>query len=83
MGPLALGPRWLAYAAAEAPSHGAGRAAPQRLSASSSPGGAGSAGSGSAALLSHYARVGGKHLAAGVMKGARPCDACVALLLRR
>ena len=62
MGALALGPRWLAYAAAEAPTPGAGHAAPQRLA--SSPGGGGGA-----ALVAHYAKLGGKHLAAGVMKG--------------
>ncbi len=70
VGPLALGPRWLAYASTEAPSAGAGRAAPQPL-LSGSPGGGGGA-----AMVAHYAKLGGKHLAHGVMKGKRLISAC-------
>ncbi len=70
VGPLALGPRWLAYASTEAPSAGAGRAAPQPL-LSGSPGGGGGA-----AMVAHYAKLGGKHLAHGVMKGKRLIGAC-------
>ena len=64
VGPVALGLRWLAYASAEAPAPVATAAGGQAVRLASSPGGGG----GGAAMVAHFAKVGGRQLAAGVKK---------------
>eukprot|EP00850_Spirogloea_muscicola_P001674 SM000006S19439 [mRNA] locus=s6:707062:712117:- [translate_table: standard] len=65
---MALGSRWLAYAANQPMVAPTGRASPQHLSPS--PGASPStspAGTGGAALMARYAKESGKHLAAGIV----------------
>ncbi|TKY66705.1 Autophagy-related protein 18f [Spatholobus suberectus] len=62
-GPLAVGPRWLAYSGSPAATATSGRVSPQHLTPSASFPGFSSNGS----LVAHYAKESSKHLAAGIV----------------
>ncbi|RDX72115.1 Autophagy-related protein 18f, partial [Mucuna pruriens] len=62
-GPLAVGPRWLAYSGSPAVTASSGHVCPQHLTTSASFPGFSSNGS----LVAHYAKESSKHLAAGIM----------------
>ncbi|KAI9119193.1 hypothetical protein K1719_009868 [Acacia pycnantha] len=65
-GPLAVGPRWLAYASNSPLPLNVGRLSPQNLSPS--PGVSPSTSPGSGSLVARYAMESGKHLASGIIK---------------
>ncbi|XP_028762249.1 autophagy-related protein 18g isoform X2 [Neltuma alba] len=65
-GPLAVGPRWLAYASNNPLPLNVGRLSPQNLSPS--PGASPSTSPGSGSLVARYAMESGKHLASGLIK---------------
>ncbi|KAK4281118.1 hypothetical protein QN277_012649 [Acacia crassicarpa] len=65
-GPLAVGPRWLAYASNSPLPLNVGRLSPQNLSPS--PGVSPSTSPGSGTLVARYAMESGKHLASGIIK---------------
>lgn len=65
-GPLAVGPRWLAYASNSPLPLNVGRLSPQNLSPS--PGASPSTSPGSGSLVARYAMESGKHLASGIIK---------------
>jgi len=62
-GPLAVGPRWLAYSGSPAVIASSGRVSPHHLTPSASFPGFSSNGS----LVAHYAKESSKHLAAGIV----------------
>ncbi|KOM49943.1 hypothetical protein LR48_Vigan08g077000 [Vigna angularis] len=62
-GPLAVGPRWLAYSGSATVIASSGRVSPQHLTPSASFPGFSSNGS----LVAHYAKESSKHLAAGIV----------------
>lgn len=62
-GPLALGPRWLAYSGSPILLSNTGRVVPQHLKPSASFSHSSSNGS----LVAHYAKESSKHLAAGIV----------------
>ncbi|KAK7262650.1 hypothetical protein RJT34_30225 [Clitoria ternatea] len=62
-GPLAVGPRWLAYSGSPVTTTTSGRVNPQHLTPSASFPGFSSNGS----LVAHYAKESSKHLAAGIV----------------
>ncbi|PON61475.1 Breast carcinoma amplified sequence [Parasponia andersonii] len=62
-GPLAVGPRWLAYSGCPVVASNTGRVSPQHLTPSASFSGFSSNGS----LVAHYAKESSKHLAAGIV----------------
>ncbi|THG11938.1 hypothetical protein TEA_028335 [Camellia sinensis var. sinensis] len=62
-GPLAVGPRWLAYSGSPVAVSNAGRVCPQHLTPSASFSGSSSNGS----LVAHYAKESSKQLAAGIV----------------
>ena len=62
-GPLAVGPRWLAYSGSPVVNSNSGRVSPQHLTPSASFSGPTSNGS----LVAHYAKESSKQLAAGIM----------------
>lgn len=62
-GPLAVGPRWLAYSGSPVVISNSGRVTPQPLQSSTSSSGLVSNGS----LAAHYAKESSKHLAAGIV----------------
>lgn len=59
-GPLAVGPRWLAYSGSPVVVSNSGRVSPQHLTPSASFSSNGS-------LVAHYAKESSKHLAAGIV----------------
>ncbi|GFZ12470.1 autophagy 18 F-like protein [Actinidia rufa] len=62
-GPLAVGPRWLAYSGSPVVNSNSGRVSPQHLTPSASFSGPASNGS----LVAHYAKESSKQLAAGIV----------------
>ncbi|KAL1184924.1 hypothetical protein V6Z11_A01G079100 [Gossypium hirsutum] len=62
-GPLAVGPRWLAYSGSPVPGSDCGRVSPQHLTPSASFPGFSSNGS----LVAHYAKESSKQLASGIV----------------
>ncbi|KAL3503435.1 hypothetical protein ACH5RR_037884 [Cinchona calisaya] len=62
-GPLAVGPRWMAYSGSPVDMSNSGRVSPQQLTPSASFPGSASNGS----LVAHYAKESSKQLAAGLM----------------
>ncbi|CAI9088509.1 OLC1v1022848C3 [Oldenlandia corymbosa var. corymbosa] len=62
-GPLAVGPRWMAYSGSPVDVSNSGRVSPQELTPSASFPGPASNGS----LVAHYAKESSKHLAAGIL----------------
>ncbi|XP_021892890.1 autophagy-related protein 18f isoform X1 [Carica papaya] len=62
-GPLAVGPRWLAYSGSPVIASNSGRVSPQHLTPSASFPGFSSNGN----LVAHYAKESSKHLAAGIV----------------
>ncbi|KAH1121045.1 hypothetical protein J1N35_004205 [Gossypium stocksii] len=62
-GPLAVGPRWLAYSGSPVPGSDCGRVSPQHLTPSASFPGFASNGS----LVAHYAKESSKQLASGIV----------------
>lgn len=62
-GPLAVGPRWLAYPPYRPFMSNTGRVSPQSLASSVSP----SSSPGSGSLMARYAMESSKHLAAGIL----------------
>ncbi|KDP39046.1 hypothetical protein JCGZ_00803 [Jatropha curcas] len=62
-GPLAVGPRWLAYSGSPVVASSTGRVSPQHLTSSASFSGFNSNGS----LVAHYAKESSKQLAAGIV----------------
>ncbi|GMY31491.1 autophagy-related protein 18f-like isoform X1 [Fagus crenata] len=69
-GPLAVGPRWLAYSGSPVVVSNSGRVSPQHLMPSASFPGFPSNGS----LVAHYAEESSKQLAAGIKKLSRYCS---------
>ncbi|XP_044473631.1 autophagy-related protein 18f-like isoform X2 [Mangifera indica] len=67
IGPLAVGPRWLAYSGSPVVVSNSGRVSPQQLSSSLSFSGFASNGSRVAHYAKEYARVSSKQLAAGIV----------------
>lgn len=63
LGPLAVGPRWMAYSGSPVSVSNSGRVSPQHLTPSASFPGPGSNGS----VVAHYAKESSKQLAAGIV----------------